>query len=280
MACAFLLDFQRESAAMATIGELRGSSKRPRWADLQDSDAESLQVMSLSLSRPQSRDACGEEPSVLDDAESLDGLDQALSQTLSTLRKACPDVEVDDAAKCSGTAAKRRPVGDPLVAAVDPGWQVVVQEGAFSQTPPRKRSLGANDECRHATVMTSGSQETAARASGGASVSSSRLKARRSARAKAAAASTSHKLVETKDLNACDEEWLRRAEKRRAIIAATKEMPAYQARLAAQQGNDAPVSPRTPDPNDRDISKRTWEKLIADWRQSLKEDANLLGSSP
>jgi len=64
---------------------------------------------------------------------------------------------------------------------------------------------------------------------------------------------------------ATEEDWLRRCSKRRDIIATIKASSDYTERGQA--------APGTPDPDDRGISKRTWEDVIRGWRQGLRNSA-------
>ena len=67
--------------------------------------------------------------------------------------------------------------------------------------------------------------------------------------------------------DASEEDWQRRQETRRAIVASIKDSPEY---LALQ----ASCRPATPDPNDRTISKRSWETQVMRWRNALKDQSN------
>ena len=67
---------------------------------------------------------------------------------------------------------------------------------------------------------------------------------------------------------ASEEEWQRRQETRRAIVARIK---------ASHDDLALPASrrPRTPDSNDRMMSKRSWETKVMQWRNALKELSQL-----
>ena len=58
---------------------------------------------------------------------------------------------------------------------------------------------------------------------------------------------------------------LRRQIKRQAAVAAIKNTPAYI--VVKARGRRSP----TPDPEDRTISKRSWERSIMEWRKNLRE---------
>ena len=59
-----------------------------------------------------------------------------------------------------------------------------------------------------------------------------------------------------------EEDWQRRLAKREGIIARTKAWPWY-------TGYGGPRV-LTPDPRDRAVSKRAWEKQVQVWRNTLK----------
>ena len=63
-----------------------------------------------------------------------------------------------------------------------------------------------------------------------------------------------------------EEEWQRRQETRRAIVARMKESPEY---MTLQTS----CRPATPDPTDRTISKRFWETKVQAWRNALKDQS-------
>ena len=77
---------------------------------------------------------------------------------------------------------------------------------------------------------------------------------------------------------ASEEDWQRRAEKRRAFVALIKATPEYQqfAQAFAARGPDerflhenGAQAPRTPDPADRTVSKRHWDQAARLWRLEL-----------
>jgi hypothetical protein len=78
--------------------------------------------------------------------------------------------------------------------------------------------------------------------------------------------------AEGQELNVSEEEWRRRVEKRHAIIQSVKQVPAYQARLERRKLRARRLASLTPDPNDRHFSKRTWERMVAEWRKEVKAD--------
>mmetsp|Transcript_50326 Transcript_50326/g.93055 ORF Transcript_50326/g.93055 Transcript_50326/m.93055 type:complete len:324 (+) Transcript_50326:66-1037(+) len=72
---------------------------------------------------------------------------------------------------------------------------------------------------------------------------------------------------------ATEEDWQRRIEKRRGAISNFKEGAEYQAYSAKRSRGDPAVMqvPGTPDPEDREVSKRSWETAVAGWRNLVKE---------
>jgi hypothetical protein len=61
--------------------------------------------------------------------------------------------------------------------------------------------------------------------------------------------------------------------KRAKYISDMKETEGYRILKQKQRSGDATAraAPGTPDPDDRDIGKRKWEKQIMEWRQALNE---------
>lgn len=71
----------------------------------------------------------------------------------------------------------------------------------------------------------------------------------------------------------CSEEvWRRRSAHRAAGVAAVKRSADY---ISAAAGPRVP-RPKTPDPTDRKLSKRAWERGVQQWRMDLKDVAALL----
>jgi len=83
--------------------------------------------------------------------------------------------------------------------------------------------------------------------------------------------------------DATEEEWERRFKKRRAAVDAIKAKPDYQnmaaQRAAAHSASDDSVAsttaggeefPATPEVDDTNRSKRSWEAAVMQWRDSLK----------
>ena len=58
--------------------------------------------------------------------------------------------------------------------------------------------------------------------------------------------------------------WQRRIRHRRAAVTHIKCTPEYVA------ANAHSSRPRTPDPEDRNVSKRSWEKSVKAWRRDLQ----------
>ena len=77
------------------------------------------------------------------------------------------------------------------------------------------------------------------------------------------------------------DEWPRREGKRVKAVDLVKASPAYceaqkRARAASAGAvapiNEAPIpapEPQTPDPHDRTVSKRSWERVVLEWRAAL-----------
>lgn len=61
-----------------------------------------------------------------------------------------------------------------------------------------------------------------------------------------------------------EEDWERRIRHRRAAVTHIKFTPEYVA------SNTHFSRPRTPDPEDRKLSKRSWEKSLQAWRRDLR----------
>lgn len=228
------------------------TNKRPRWADLADSSTEQLPVMPDALRSSLSFSSNHNDDSVpLADSQSLSDLRRALSSTMNEVCAATASGADEDGPHA---AAEGKPVGKPL--ATSSAWPTQ-RHSPPRRSPPRDARMKNN----------------------AASPPKAWKEAQASMKPKPSAAPTPA-LVETPALNASDQEWQRRAEKRLAIVAVTKDLPAYQACLARRQlrrerrqRSRSPSAPPTPDATDRDISKRTWEKLIADWRHHFKDTA-------
>lgn len=65
-------------------------------------------------------------------------------------------------------------------------------------------------------------------------------------------------------LTASEDEWPRRIRHRHFAVACIKRSSYYAASLGSVG------RPHTPDAEDREVSKRTWEKSVQDWREHLK----------
>eukprot|EP00928_Gymnodinium_smaydae_P068990 TRINITY_DN5232_c0_g2_i1.p2 TRINITY_DN5232_c0_g2~~TRINITY_DN5232_c0_g2_i1.p2 ORF type:complete len:297 (+),score=57.26 TRINITY_DN5232_c0_g2_i1:132-1022(+) len=236
-------------------------NKRPRWADLQDSSAEQLPELPDPLRRSFSiASNLNDESMQIADSESMDGLRRALSRTMSEVRKT-GEIIVDD-----DKAAERASVGEPS----EPRF--VASESRQFDVPAAKR---IRPSCAPGLQL-------------GAAPANAKGKSKRSgfaqqkttptAKVKSMEKTATEPADAAASLNVSDEEWQRRVEKRCAIVASTKELPAYQALLAERElrrergsPSRSPSAPRTPDPHDRGISKRSWEKAIADWRHHFKD---------
>ena len=69
--------------------------------------------------------------------------------------------------------------------------------------------------------------------------------------------------------------WPRRHKKRVRAVQAIKAKPEYQAVAAVRAQGAVPNSaPRTPDPNDNTVSKRSWEAQVTTWRRGLRGYSN------
>merc|ERR1712039_379949 len=73
-----------------------------------------------------------------------------------------------------------------------------------------------------------------------------------------------------------EEDWQRRIQHRSAAVHYIKSTATYQKlAVAREQGlAEAATRPRTPDPTDRSVSKRDWEKSVQKWRSELQSWAN------
>ena len=60
-------------------------------------------------------------------------------------------------------------------------------------------------------------------------------------------------------------DWQRRLSHRRAVVSYVKSTWEYKASAANSS------RPSTPNPEDRDVSKRVWEKSIKTWRRDLQD---------
>eukprot|EP00928_Gymnodinium_smaydae_P068991 TRINITY_DN5232_c0_g3_i1.p1 TRINITY_DN5232_c0_g3~~TRINITY_DN5232_c0_g3_i1.p1 ORF type:complete len:299 (+),score=37.36 TRINITY_DN5232_c0_g3_i1:48-944(+) len=244
-------------------------NKRPRWADLQDSSTEQLPELADPLRRTISMSHnLGDESVQMADSESMDGLRRALSHTMSEVRKTGA-LSIDEE-----NAGEQVSVGDPW----EPGFAASESRQKDWHTGKRIRrersrifSRGNNT----ANLQPDASSGNAKVKSKGSGFVQQRLTPK--AKAKSVEKTDSEPAEVAPCLNVSDEEWQRRVEKRCAIVASTKELPAYRVALAQRELRRAqgalsrsPSAPRTPDPHDRGISKRTWEKVIADWRCYLK----------
>ena len=70
-----------------------------------------------------------------------------------------------------------------------------------------------------------------------------------------------------------DEEWQTRNEKRVRVVNLTKSRLEYQrmSELWEHMIMQSRARPCTPDPNDRQVSKRQWEAMALHWRCSLRQ---------
>ena len=84
-------------------------------------------------------------------------------------------------------------------------------------------------------------------------------------------------------INQCPDEWAKRHRKRLEAIAAAKRSREYQEISNCMQENPAfldycqlMMKLTQPDPSDRSISKRSWEKAMQCWRRDLRVAASFL----
>jgi len=73
---------------------------------------------------------------------------------------------------------------------------------------------------------------------------------------------------------ASEEEWERRHAKRQSAVACVKTSTEYVAFHGTRPSGASDVgvpAPKTPDPMDRNISKRTWEDKVRQWRTDLRQ---------
>ena len=75
-------------------------------------------------------------------------------------------------------------------------------------------------------------------------------------------------------LSVTDEDWQRRHEKRLRVVDGTKSTLEYQRMSDKRERGELSLgtaAPSTPDANDRQVSKREWERLVMNWRMSLRQ---------
>lgn len=74
---------------------------------------------------------------------------------------------------------------------------------------------------------------------------------------------------------ATEEDWRRREAKRHSTVNAMRASPEYQCYKERRARNDIPPGavpvPKTPDPEDRNVSKRRWEWEVRQWRDALRQ---------
>jgi len=66
-----------------------------------------------------------------------------------------------------------------------------------------------------------------------------------------------------------EEDWHKRKEKRVNLVQSIKTTPEYE-KMSSSRSTGTPA-PSTPDPRDRQISKRKWEAEVMRWRNALRE---------
>mmetsp|Transcript_14361 Transcript_14361/g.23476 ORF Transcript_14361/g.23476 Transcript_14361/m.23476 type:complete len:310 (+) Transcript_14361:66-995(+) len=73
------------------------------------------------------------------------------------------------------------------------------------------------------------------------------------------------------DAGNTEEDWQRRHEKRTNVVQSIKTTTEYEVMLKLrEEGKLGASAPRTPDGNDRSISKRKWEQEVMQWRNALR----------
>jgi len=71
---------------------------------------------------------------------------------------------------------------------------------------------------------------------------------------------------------ATEEDWQRRTDKRSLAVATIKASPEYQLYVSNRDHETISVpAPVTPDPDDRSVSKRSWEAGVMRWRSTLRQ---------
>jgi len=86
----------------------------------------------------------------------------------------------------------------------------------------------------------------------------------------AVASTSSSAIAVVASEEASEEDWQRRIEKRQAWVAIVKASAEYIAFRESEEPLLVPA-PRTPDPTDLAVSKRSWEEQVRKWRASLRE---------
>ena len=75
-----------------------------------------------------------------------------------------------------------------------------------------------------------------------------------------------------REVSITDEEWQKRNERRLQLVRGSKATLEYQWMSdMCERGELGTARPSTPDANDRQLSKRKWEKLVMRWRRSLRQ---------
>lgn len=270
---------------MPTLGERSG--KKPRWADLQDSTDELLSDVPPALLHVDSYDGS--------QSHDLDGIRRTFSQTMSNVLCNVSPLVGDPLVE---SAEHRLPTGKDG----DNLSKKASRDSIDRRTPPRGPQARLHERLQGTpSPQVQGQVSTAKRASRrGLGTSKRPVPVAHGFRKRAletgqpadhedeecnvnflegdaachADGEETQRLERTiSQATACgDEDWQRRFDKRQAIVSTTKATPQYQAHVARRAVGcpSAQDVPRTPDPSHRDVSKRSWERSVMDWRVALR----------
>mmetsp|Transcript_104287 Transcript_104287/g.183805 ORF Transcript_104287/g.183805 Transcript_104287/m.183805 type:complete len:344 (+) Transcript_104287:73-1104(+) len=237
-----------------------------RWADITDSDDESTDVSSQDhgiLARARSESAT---PSDAVSTQSYEpcssGMNAEAPEFVPTLSHCCPltglievipEEEVGRLNEAAPTFADER---SSVMAARSMGSEISLAEGIWSLPGPAAPSTKGNRSARQKQRP-------------------SKLQVSLFAACVIPDEHTESLLAASQIPPATEEEWERRSENRRRSIEVGKqseEYISYQERKALRQDalDEHEQEPMTPDPMDRNISKRRWKYEVSQWRDELK----------
>jgi len=253
---------------MTTIGERE--PKRARWSDLQDSSTECLSQedpvpqapvidSQLSYLSQDSFDDGGCRAGLHRHLESAarigDATCAATSASSSPAKDACP----------SGNASATWQPSAPRQADIKRKWELNVKAPTFVPSLASVvQMISETPEVKEDETPQSMRVLARRRIKGKRSVSDVNMQAR----------SSVDEMPE-----ASEEDWQRRAAKRRQAVAAIKSSPEYKTFAAVREAvSPSTTSPSTPDPEDRGLSKRTWEAKVMQWRAALRNSAQDAGT--
>lgn len=286
----------------ATTLSERLDPNRPDWADLRDSSAEDLLESQDLPGPPLHCNSYIETPEPSFDLE--DGGVSGLLQQATTLHgqpllvvpgltampetwQAMPDVPED---ALLGSHNINGHVKSPLSASA-PEFIPTLNQPSLIAVPAEQEieedTQEADDEAATIDPAGAGGTPTAVATPSGSGSVRHRIKGKRrpppTQTAERAAGNSRQKRrrndeesEETRDAGgemppASEEEWQRRITKRRAVVSNVKETPEYQAMLNSRDQHPSSAAPTTPDPTDREISKRRWESLVMQWRTAVRQ---------